>query len=505
MEATKSNLLSVGGNGTAACRRLTANQAGHEVDAVSIIGSFCLGPSLLAAVLTRMKLSRLALLMSAVSTLGSYGAMVLVRLASGIVIARLLTPDLLGIMAIVYVLRYGMELVSDIGIGQSVISNKDADKPEFYNTAWSLQIIRGFLLWVVFLAASIPLSHAYDAPILSSVLPVISLYFVLAGFTSMSVFLVVRRMQVSRLNALDVFLETISAAARIGLAYISPTIWALVLGSFVLPIARLIGSYFLVPGLRHKFFISKDYAWQLFAFGKWIFLSAVLFFLSSNFDQLYLGKAIPFALLGIFGIARGYSGMIGDGIGRLCRLVVFPLIASAAESPREQVRQRLAPVRLTLMLLGALGISAFVAFSDFLIAILYDQRYQAAGWMLPLLAIGLWFTTLSTVSEWTLIGIGKPKYSTLSNGLKLAWIVIVLPVVTIRYGFLGAVIAIPFSDLFRYLPILIGQIRSHISFAAQDLLLTIVFFAMIVCWEWMRFALGLGTSFDHVPVQELFR
>jgi O-antigen/teichoic acid export membrane protein len=146
--------------------------------------------------------------------------------------------------------------------------------------------------------------------------------------------------------------------------------------------------------------------------------------------------------------------MIGDGIGRLCRLVVFPLIASAAESPREQVRQRLAPVRLTLMLLGALGISAFVAFSDFLIAILYDQRYQAAGWMLPLLAIGLWFTTLSTVNEWTLIGIGKPKYSTLSNGLKLAWIVIVLPVVTIRYGILGAVTLLShlatFSDTFLF-------------------------------------------------------
>jgi O-antigen/teichoic acid export membrane protein len=134
------------------------------------------------------------------------------------------------------------------------------------------------------------------------------------------------------------------------------------------------------------------------------------------------------------------------------------------------------------MLLGALGISAFVAFSDFLIAILYDQRYQRQGGCC-LLAIGLWFTTLSTVNEWTLIGIGKPKYSTLSNGLKLAWIVIVLPVVTIRYGILGAVIAISFSDLFRYLPILTGQIRAHISFATQDLLSTTVFFAMIVCWE----------------------
>lgn len=427
----------------------------------------------------------------------------LVRLASGIVVARLLTPDLLGTMAIVYVLRYGMELVSDVGIGQSVIFNRDAEEPKFYNTAWSLQVLRGFLLCLVFLVASIPLSHAYDATILRSVLPVISLYFALVGFTSMSVFLVVRRMQTSKLNTFDVLLETVSAAARIGFAYLSPTIWALVLASFVLPIARVIGSYFLVPGVHHRFFICKEHAQQIFAFGKWILLSAVLLFLSSNFDQLYLGKAVPFALLGVFGIARGYSGMAGDGVGRLCRIVVFPLVVSGADGPRQQLRQRFYSVRFTFIFCGALGISAFVAFSDFLIAILYDHRYQQAGWMLPLLAIGVWFTTLSTVNEWTLLGVGKPKYGTFSNGLKFAWIVVVLPIMTIRYGILGAVIVMALSDLFRYVPSLIGQIRCQLSFAVQDLLSTSGFFAMIVFWEWMRFLLGFGTSFDHVPVQVL--
>ena len=429
--------------------------------------------------------------------------MQLVRLASGIVIARLLTPDLLGVMVIVYVLRYGMELVSDIGIGQSIISNKDADKPEFYNTAWSLQLIRGFILSAVLLVVSIPVSQIYNAPILISVLPVVSLYFILAGFNSMSVFLVVRRMQITKLNIFDIFLETISGVARISFAYISPTIWALVFGSFVLPIAKLIGSHFLVSGLRHKFFISRGYAWQIITFGKWIFLSAVLFFLSSNFDQLYLGKVIPFALLGVFGIARTYSGFVGDGIGRLSRLVIFPLIASSAENPREQVRHGLAPVRMTFMLLVALGVSVFVAVSDFLIATLYDQRYQAAGWMLPVLASGLWFAILSTVNEWTLIGIGKPKYSTISNGARLAWIVVALPIVTIHYGMLGAVIVIAFSDLFRYFPILIGQIRSQLSFAVQDFLSTLTFFTLIVFWEWVRFVLGLGTSFDYVPLESL--
>jgi len=157
------------------------------------------------------------------------------------------------------------------------------------------------------------------------------------------------------------------------------------------------------------------------------------------------------------------------------------------------------------MLPGAVGISAFVAFSDFFIAFLYDHRYQAAAWMLPVLAVGLWFSTLSTVNEWTLIGIGKPKYSTFSNGMKLAWVVGVLPVVTLRYGILGAVVVTAFGDLFRYVPILIGQIRSRLSFATQDLLVTTVFVAMIAVWEWMRFFMGFGTSFDHVPVQALFR
>ena len=51
-------------------------------------------------------------------------------------------------MAIVNSLRTGVDLVSDVGISQNIIHNKNADDPRFYNTAWTLQLIRGFVLWV---------------------------------------------------------------------------------------------------------------------------------------------------------------------------------------------------------------------------------------------------------------------------------------------------------------------------------------------------------------------
>jgi O-antigen/teichoic acid export membrane protein len=450
-----------------------------------------------------MKISRFTLLTSAISTLGTYGAMQLARLMSGIIMARLLTPDLLGIMLIVYVLRYSAEQLSDIGIGQSIVSNSNAEKEEFFNTAWSLQLIRGILLTIAFLAAVIPLSYVYDTPIFTSILPIVSLYFVLAGFTSMSLFLLARRMQIIRLNIFELCVEIISAVARVGIVYIYPTIWGLVFGSFVQPIARLFGSHFIASDVRHKFYVSKDYAWQIFDFGKWIFFSAVLFFLSSNFDRLYLGKVLPFALLGIFGIARNLSGTVAEGIVRVCRIVVFPLIATSSEHPLENVREEVAPVRLGFLILAAIGVSVFVAVSDILISILYDARYQEAGWMLPVLSVGLWFSTLSSVNEWTLIGIGRAQYSSFANGLKFAWILVALPLATIRFGMLGTVFAVALSDLFRYFPILLGQIRFRLSFAGQDLVSTLTFIALIVLWEWLRAVLGLGTSFSHVPFSML--
>ena len=425
--------------------------------------------------------------------------MQLVRLIAGVAIARLLSPELLGIMTIVYVLRYGVELLSDIGVRQSLISNREGDNPDFYNTAWTLQIGRGFALCLLFLIATVPVSKLYDAPILLWILPVVSSCFAIVGFTSTRLFLLARKMKTARLNGFDVVLEIISSIGRVGLAFLSPTIWALVFGSLIQPIARTVGSYFILDGVSHRLYISKAYARQIFHFGKWILVTAVLFFLASNFDRLYLAKVIPFALLGVFGIARNLSGMVTDGIARLCNLVIFPLVAAEVAKPRAQLHIDLAPIRLAFVMICALGLSLFVAFSDFIIAAMYDHRYQAAGWMLPMLITGIWFSVLASLNESILIGVGRPKYTTVASSSKLLLIIIGLPLATTWCGIVGAVAIIAFSDLPRYFAILFGQKRLRLSFLRQDIVATVAFFALIMLWQCARLQFYLGTSFDNIP------
>src|ERR1700692_4590358 len=103
-----------------------------------------------------MPVSTSFLLRGTIWTLGAYGVSTALRLATNVVLARLLAPDIFGTMLIVNSLKTGIELISDIGIGQNVIQNKNAENPDFYDTAWSLQVIRSFLLWIAFSAAAIP-------------------------------------------------------------------------------------------------------------------------------------------------------------------------------------------------------------------------------------------------------------------------------------------------------------------------------------------------------------
>src|SRR5450432_1882021 len=125
--------------------------------------------------------------------LGAYCVGTILRFAPNVVLARLLAPDIFGTMLIVNSLKTGIELISDIGIGQNLIQSKNAEDPDFYNTAWSLQLIRSFALWLAFSAAAFPMAQFYQSPVLIYVVPVTALNIIFAGLTSVSKSLLQKR------------------------------------------------------------------------------------------------------------------------------------------------------------------------------------------------------------------------------------------------------------------------------------------------------------------------
>ncbi|MDE1935806.1 oligosaccharide flippase family protein, partial [Bradyrhizobium sp.] len=121
-----------------------------------------------------MTISTRVLFRGTIWTIGTYLLSTAIRTITNIVLARLLAPEIFGTMLIVNTLGMGLELISDVGINQNIIYSEKANTPDFYNTAWSLQLLRSFTLWLVFLAGAVPIARFYEVPILASIIPVTS-------------------------------------------------------------------------------------------------------------------------------------------------------------------------------------------------------------------------------------------------------------------------------------------------------------------------------------------
>jgi O-antigen/teichoic acid export membrane protein len=447
-----------------------------------------------------MKISGRFLLNGIIWSIGSFGITQALRFVTNVILARLLAPQLFGIMVIVNSVRIGIEFISDIGVGQNVVYHKDANDPEFYNTAWTLQAIRGIGIWLVASILAVPVARFYQLPILIFVVPLMAFTSVLAGFSSISLSLLQKRLQIVRANVFDTTSNFVGAVAVVLFAYFSPTIWALVFSFIFGCTVSMIASYFVLPDIKHQFRLSKRYVWDILHFGKWVFASSIVFFLSMNFDRLYLAKVVNLEMLGVYGIARSIAETLGAMVQRLGTHVLFPFIVSHSQMPRSELREQLGRIRVRSLLLAGLGFSVLAATADLPIKLLYDERYQAANWMLPLLIIGSWFSVLSYVNESTLLGLGKPIYTTISNSSKFAFLLIGIPLSVTFFGLFGAIIVVVLCDLFRYFPILISQRREHFSFGIQDLFVTLATFLLVGLWEWLRFVAGFGNSFETLPI-----
>jgi O-antigen/teichoic acid export membrane protein len=430
-------------------------------------------------------------------TTGSFALVQLLRLANNVILARLLAPPLFGLMLIVNSIRTGVELLSDVGINQNIISNRKGSAPDFYDTAWTIQVIRGIALAVLCFTLAGPFARFFEKPELAAILPVFALTFVFTGFHSASGALLQKQKLVGRISAFEVGLTVIAVLIQIGLALITPTIWALILGTIITGACAMVSSYLIMPGLRHRFMIDRESAREILVFGKWIFLSSIIYFFAMNFDRLYFAKQITLTLLGVYAIARSLADMLSQFAVRSSNMVLFPTVAAMEASPAE-VRTKLLRARRTMMLLVACGLACFVAVSDVAVLLLYDARYSEAALLLPLLLLGVWISILATVNDSVLLGTAKPVFPAIAQGAKLLTFIVGVPLAFHYSGLIAAIVVLNAGEVVRYVVLWAFSRKQHLGFGRDDLALTLVFLVGVVVVREALTVLGLTSGIEEL-------
>jgi O-antigen/teichoic acid export membrane protein len=434
----------------------------------------------------------------AIWTIVGYGGSQILRFGSNLILTRLLIPEYFGLMAIINTLLAGIHLFSDLGVGQSIINNKRGEEEDFLNTAWSVQILRGFIIWGICLLATVPISHFYNDQRLLSLIPIVGFSGVIDGFQTTRYHIAQRRMELQNFILFELAVQMISMGILVTMAYFRPTVWTLAMNSIISTLIRTGLGYLFFPGPKHHLLWEKEALRDLTSFGRWIFLASAMMFIAEQSDRLILGKIIGLETLGIFTIAYTLANIPREVLKTLSYRVIMPLVAQSLDLSRSELRTKILKQRHKLLLLCIPCLAFLIVGGDRVIAALYGHRYIQATWMMPIICFGLWFSILfQSISE-TLVAIGKPSYLAPAQFIRFLSVAIGIPT---GYHFAqipGAICALAMSDVPLYLTNLFALTREKLSPIAQDIQMTFYFIISLGILLIIRYQMGFGLPIDNL-------
>ena len=409
-------------------------------------------------------------------SIGGYGVSQVIRLGSSMILTRVLFREVFGVMALVNTFVQGLHMFSDLGIGPSLIQNRRGEEPEFFNTAWTLQVFRGLGLWLLTFLIAWPVAHFYYNPgwkaytqwDLFLFVPAVGLSALISGFNSTAVFTLNRRLDLRKLTFLQLSYQGVAVVIMVAWAVQWKTVWALIGGRLIADVFYAVVSHKVIPGYRNKFHWDKRHARELIHFGKWIFISTVLTFLAQQSDKLIFGKMVTLETLGVYWVAFNLASLPIAGIYRIGDQVAFPAYSEKARegAGMEETFWR---IRNPLLVMGGAVLGVYLVAGRDIISVLYDPRYLEGGWMVQFLALGAWFTVKEYTNGNVLLALGDARWLAACNGSKVAGLVVLVPLGFSLGGFPGAVLGLAGADFIRYVVSLVGLGKHELKILKKDL------------------------------------
>lgn len=287
-------------------------------------------------------------------------------LISTIILARFLTPQDFGLVAIAVSVLAVFDALSDFNFGAALVKFRDASDDE-YDTAWTLNVLRGLVIALILWGGAPLFANVFDEPRLKGVFYILGASMLVQSFVSIRMAEFLKYLSLEKEFIFRTASKLVSVAATIALAIIYRSYWALIVGGLIESFFRLGLSYFMAP-YRPRFHI-QSYK-RLLTFSGGLMLINVLQVLWKRAEQFSLGYFMPARFVGLYKIGQEVGSMpVGELSAPLMR-ALFPALSYAQNNKAEFDRLiHEASAILTIILLPAGFGFALVAEDVILLAI----------------------------------------------------------------------------------------------------------------------------------------
>ena len=346
-----------------------------------------------------------------------------------LLLARLLTPQDFGIWAAAAVYQGIITLLSEFGVGASVVMLRDLDDDQIAQI-YGFSLLLGLVSVIVSFAAATPLGWFYDSAPLPRIIIALSSLFLITSLRTVPVALLQRERRFKSLALVDTAKALVQSAALLTFAFLGFRFWTFVLGAVA---AELVHTLLILRLRRHAI------AWPrlgsiraAMSFSIDVVIARLSWYLYSNADVMIGLRVLGESLLGAYNMAWTLASVPVEKVSSLV-VNVTPAFFSALQKDAAEMRRYVTNLSGGIAMItypAAIGI-ALVA-PDF-VPVALGPGWDAAILPLQILALYTTVRAITPILTPVLNAVGETRFAMRNNLLALA----IMPVAFIagsRYG-----------------------------------------------------------------------
>lgn len=327
-----------------------------------------------------------------------------IQIVSTVILARILTPEEIGIYSVGIAIVGMAHLLRDFGIGPYLIQEKVLTDDKI-RSAFTVTLIISWAVGLMIFLLGTPLAEFYRQPGVKQVTTIVSLNFLLLPFGSPILALLNREMKFFELYVINVSSSLFSTILTITLAFYGFGFTSLAWGSVSgVVVTILLAAVYrpeaacMLPGLK---------SWRaVISFGSKMSVITIVGEIADRMPELAAGRFLGFAPVGIYSRAEGAVNIFSRTIMHSIAPVFMPHIAGKHRNGEDILGPYLRAVTCTTGLSWPfflfLGIMAYPV-----IQIMYGDQWTAAVPLVQILCIKCFLEGLIYFFRPTLIAIQR--------------------------------------------------------------------------------------------------
>lgn len=309
-----------------------------------------------------------------------------VQLIVTAILARLLSPEDFGVIAIATVIIAFFVLFTDMGIGPAIVQNKNLDKKDL-ESIFSFGIYCGIILTAIFFFGSNIIASFYREEILLTICQILSVNLLFAAWNIVPNALMLKNKRFKFIAKCTLTLQVVCGVISVFAAYRGAGVYALLISPVVTSIGMFIINYFQYP-IRFHFKVCAQSLSKIMSFSIYQFLFNFVNYFSRNLDKLIIGRYYSMNELGYYEKSYRLMMLPMNYITNVVSPVMHPILSSLQNDYEELSCKYNKIIKILLTISFPLG--AFLYFSaEDIIMVVYGPQWSNAIPVFQILALSL--------------------------------------------------------------------------------------------------------------------